>query len=106
MLSAATGRSYEAASFDRLGEKIWNLTRLFNLREGIDPSQDKLPKRFVEEALPSGPYKGHRISEEDMAYLRQDYYRLRGWDEQGRPSQETLKRLEITTEPQLSLSAE
>jgi aldehyde:ferredoxin oxidoreductase len=60
----------------------------------------------VEEALPSGPYKGHRISEEDMAYLRQDYYRLRGWDEQGRPTAETLERLEITTEPQLSLSAE
>ena len=106
MLSAATGRSYQAESLDRLGEKIWNLTRLFNLREGIDPSQDRLPKRFVEEPLPSGPYKGHRISEEDMAYLRQDYYRLRGWDEQGRPARETLERLEIKTEPQFSLSVE
>jgi aldehyde:ferredoxin oxidoreductase len=93
LLNAATGQSLPAETFERIGEKIWNLTRLFNLREGISPAEDSLPRRFVEEPLPSGPFKGHRITEDDMAALRGDYYRLRGWDQEGRPRQETIERL-------------
>lgn len=104
MANAAAGLDLEAASFDRIGERIWNLTRLFNLREGIDPSQDTLPRRFVREPLPSGPYKGHRISEEDMQYMLSDYYALRGWTEEGRPREDTLRRLGISDEPRFTLS--
>jgi len=95
LLSAATGRSADEALFDEVGERIWNLTRLFNLREGIDYTQDRLPARFVNEPLPSGPAKGHRISEEDMNYLRSDYYKARGWDEKGVPTGTTLERLAL-----------
>lgn len=95
LLSAATGQTFSADVFDRLGERIWNLTRQFNLREGLDPAEDTLPKRFVQEPLPSGPYKGHHISQEDMAALKKDYYSLRGWDEQGRPTQDTLKQVGV-----------
>ncbi len=104
MANAAAGLDLTASSFDRLGERIWNLTRLFNLREGLDPSQDTLPRRFVKEPLPSGPYKGHRISEEDMQYMRSDYYALRGWTEEGRPREDTLQRLGISGEPRFTLS--
>jgi aldehyde:ferredoxin oxidoreductase len=93
LLSAATGKKYEAPFFDALGERIWNQTRLFNNREGFDPSHDRLPRRFVEEPLPGGPHAGRRVSEEDMNFLRADYYRVRGWDERGRPTAETLGRL-------------
>lgn len=93
LLTAATGRRVDAGFFSELGERIWNQTRLFNLREGFRPEDDRLPRRFVEEALPSGPHKGQRISEEDMTAMRADYYQVRGWDEQGRPTEQTLKKL-------------
>jgi aldehyde:ferredoxin oxidoreductase len=93
LLTAATGRRVEPDFFDTLGERIWNQTRLFNLREGFRPADDRLPRRFVEEALPSGPHKGQRISEADMACMRADYYRVRGWDDHGRPTPASLERL-------------
>lgn len=93
MLNAATGSTVDADYFNLLGERIWNQTRLFNLREGLTAEDDRLPKRFVNEALPGGPHRGKRISEEDMKYMREDYYRVRGWDRQGRPTAETLERL-------------
>ncbi|MFO7803786.1 MAG: aldehyde ferredoxin oxidoreductase family protein [Desulfovermiculus sp.] len=99
LLSAATGQTFSADVFDRLGERIWNLTRQFNLREGLDPAEDTLPRRFVQEPLPSGPYKGHHISQEDMAALKKDYYSLRGWDEQGGPTQDTLKQVGVQDLP-------
>ncbi|MEA1967650.1 MAG: aldehyde ferredoxin oxidoreductase family protein [Thermodesulfobacteriota bacterium] len=95
MLCAATGKDFKENIFDIVGERIWNLTRLFNLREGMDVSDEKLPPRFVNEPLPDGPHKGERISEQDMAYMKEDYYRARGWDKNGTPANETLKRLGI-----------
>ncbi|WP_045222516.1 aldehyde ferredoxin oxidoreductase family protein [Desulfonatronum thioautotrophicum] len=98
LLNAATGRNVEASFFDELGRRIWNTTRLFNLREGMDISHERLPRRFVEEPLPSGPHKGHRITEEDMRTLLADYYRVRDWDAQGRPTKESLGRFGVVTE--------
>ena len=95
LYNAATGRSISADYFDEVGERIWNLTRLFNLREGMDPSKERLPSRFVKEALPDGPSRGHRFTEEDMEYMMRDYYSVRGWDPAGTPEEETLKRLKI-----------
>lgn len=104
LLSAATGKKVSEGLFDEVGERIWNLTRLFNLREGIDYTQDRLPPRFVNEPLPSGPVRGHRISEEDMNYLRSDYYKVRGWDEQGVPDAATMNRLGLKNAETFSVS--
>ncbi len=103
MLSAATGLQITDTFINELGERIWNQTRLFNLREGIDHTQDRLPNRFVNEPLPSGPHKGHRISEADMDFLRNDYYKIRGWDSKGQPSADTLKRLGLHDRQAISL---
>lgn len=86
LFKAATGRSVAEDFFSTLGERIWNLTRLFNLREGLTADQDRLPRRIVDEPLPSGPHKGRRISEADCATMLADYYRVRGWDSDGRPT--------------------
>jgi aldehyde:ferredoxin oxidoreductase len=104
LLSAATGRKVKPAFFDELGERVWNQTRLFNNREGFDCVQDRLPKRFVVEPLPSGPHKGHRITEEDMNYLRVDYYKVRGWDKMGKPKPETLKRVGLNKDLEFSIN--
>lgn len=95
MLSSATGRQYSANVFQETGERIWNLVRLFNLAQGIDTSKDTLPRRFVKEPLPDGPGKGHMISKKDMAYMKHEYYKTRGWDDKGVPLDKTLKRLRI-----------
>lgn len=95
LLSAATGREVEEALFTEAGERIWTLTRQFNLAQGMDPAADTLPRRFVKEALPDGPAKGHRISQSDMTVMRSQYYAARGWDETGIPTPATLKRLNL-----------
>ncbi len=72
------------SSKDALRQKaaaIATLTREFNLREGLRPEQDKLPKRLHREALPTG----QALTEEEMEIMLQDYYRLRGWDALGSP---------------------
>ena len=95
LLSAATGAPFTPEMIHETGERIWNLVRLFNLMQGIDASHDTLPRRFVKEVLPDGPAAGHRISERDMLYMKQEYYHIRGWNEEGVPLHETLKRLRI-----------
>ncbi|HCY87698.1 MAG TPA: aldehyde ferredoxin oxidoreductase [Desulfobacteraceae bacterium] len=96
MLSAAVGREITARDILETGERIWSLTRMFNIAQGLDTSQDTLPKRFIKEPLPDGPAKGHRITKDDMATMLQEYYQVRGWDTKGIPTEETLARLNLT----------
>ncbi|MFP4128387.1 MAG: aldehyde ferredoxin oxidoreductase family protein [Desulfonatronovibrio sp.] len=103
LFNAATGNNIREADFDLLGERIWNTTRIFNLREGMDVKDERLPRRFVEEPLPSGPYKGHKISRDDMKYMLQDYYRIRGWNKNGVPTRETLDKTGVVLDKKFSL---
>ncbi|WP_028575537.1 aldehyde ferredoxin oxidoreductase family protein [Desulfonatronovibrio hydrogenovorans] len=103
LLNAAAGTDVDGSFFNHLGERIWNTTRLFNIREGMDTSDEKLPRRFVEEPLKSGPYKGHRISQKDMKYLIQDYYKIRGWDEKGLPARDILEKTGVPLDRSFSL---
>jgi aldehyde:ferredoxin oxidoreductase len=77
------------------GERIWNLTRLFNLREGVEP--DSLPVKLYHErhAHDSGPSAGRAIGEKVFAESMDEYYRLRGWDEHGVPGEEKLAALGV-----------
>ncbi len=92
LLNNATGFAYSTEEMMKAGERIWNLERVFNLKAGIDPSQDTLPKRLLEEPIEEGPNKGkvHRLSE-----LLPEYYDIRGWDKTGIPTDEKLKDLAI-----------
>ncbi len=65
-----------------IAKRITDNTRLFNLREGLTPEDDKLPKRFSKQVIPEA---GKIISEQDMQLLLQNYYKARGWDENGVP---------------------
>ena len=101
MLEAATGETWNVDKLMLLGERVWNQIRLFNLREGFTRADDTLPKRFTEEPLPEGPYRGERIPLEDLDRLLDDYYAVRGWDSEGRPTEEKLKALGIDQLPAL-----
>lgn len=103
MLKAATGREWSQDELILLGERVWNQIRLFNLREGFTRSDDTLPKRFMEEPLPSGPHKGHMITREILDHLLDDYYTARGWSREGTPTAARLKQLSITDGPNNSL---
>jgi aldehyde:ferredoxin oxidoreductase len=78
------------------GERVNNLVRLFNLREGLTADQDSLPARFTSEPLPDGPRRGATVEVGEMV---QTYYKLRGWTDDGRPTREVLDRLDIGAEP-------
>ncbi len=93
LLNPATGIEYSEESILAAGERIWNLERLFNLREGLGRDDDSLPPRLTGEPMPEGPAKGQVVELEEM--LR-EYYLLRGWDEQGRPTRARLAQLGLT----------
>jgi len=95
MLNAATGFSYTPESYIIAGERIWNTTRMFNVREGITALDDVLPKRFSKEPMPEGPAKGQIVSEELLEQAKAEYYNLRGWNLNGIPKDETLHRLRL-----------
>ncbi len=90
LLSRVTGEPLDARQLLKMGERIWNLERLFNLREGFTNNDDRLPPRFSQEALPRGHSKGQVV---DLEPLLEEYYRLRGWDREGVPTEEKLKEL-------------
>ncbi|MCG3223105.1 MAG: aldehyde ferredoxin oxidoreductase C-terminal domain-containing protein, partial [Candidatus Heimdallarchaeota archaeon] len=91
-----TGMELNAEDLMRIGERIYNLERLFNLREGIGKEQDRLPKRFTDEPLPEGPAKGQVV---ELDKMLPDYYKLRGWDwETGYPTKEKLRELGLLEE--------
>ncbi len=73
-----------------MGERIWNLERQFNMAAGLTAKDDTLPKRLLEEPTKAGPAKG-RVTELDK--MLPEYYRIRGWSEEGVPTRETLDRL-------------
>jgi aldehyde:ferredoxin oxidoreductase len=92
LLSRATGVTYKPEELLLVGERIWNLERLFNLREGFTREDDTLPKRLLEDPHDAGSTKGQVVELERMLT---EYYRFRGWDEQGRPTPRKLAQLGI-----------
>ncbi|MFP4148739.1 MAG: aldehyde ferredoxin oxidoreductase C-terminal domain-containing protein, partial [Nitriliruptoraceae bacterium] len=75
-----------------VGERIWTLTRLFNVREGISRADDELPPT-LREPLDSGPNAGQAVDRERFEAMLDAYYRRRGWGADGRPARPTVERL-------------
>ena len=80
-LHLVTGLHIDQDFLEKVAVNIVNMTRKFNLQEGLKPEDDRLPKRFHKEALPSGK----SFSAEEMESMLKDYYQIRGWDETGIP---------------------
>jgi len=90
-----TGRDMDAGGLEATGERIVNLERLYNLREGLRPSDDNLPERYLNEPLDGGPAAGRVVP---LGPMIAEYYHERGWDpETGAPSAKTLERLGLTS---------
>lgn len=75
--TAVTGVEATGEQLMRVGERLTNLERCFNIREGLQKSDDGLPDRFTKEALPEGASKGQVVN---IGPMIDKYYELRGWD--------------------------
>lgn len=90
------GYDLDTDDLQHMGERVWNLVRLFNVREGFDRSDDKLPERLRKPLERGGPAEGNTVTEEEFETMLDEYYELRGWSSDGIPTEETLERLDIT----------
>ncbi len=90
-LHLATGLKMKTAEFIKLGERSYNLERLYSLREGLSGKDDTLPDRLTK--TPQDPSKPDTVVPLDKMLPR--YYKTRGWDAQGIPTKKTLQRLNI-----------
>jgi len=93
MINAVTGWSLNLGEVEKLGERIYNLERAFNCREGVSRKDDHLPFRTSHQPIPSGPSRGMYSPPEEFNSLLDEYYQMRGWDKNGIPTAEKLKEL-------------
>ena len=91
LLTAVTGIEFSKEELLRIGERIWALARLFNLREGFSFKDDALPPK-LSRPLSEGPIAG-RIP--PISEMLAEYYAVRGWDSEGKPTNELIERLSL-----------
>ena len=103
MLTALSGTRFTADDLMRVGERVWNMERLYNLREGFTDKDDTLPPRLLQEPVAAGPSEGYVVKLKPML---EEYYEFRGWDKHGVPMLPRLKFLGLDTLPNLRLPEE
>ena len=91
-VDAACDGNWSPDKMLEVGERIWNMERVFNMRAGFTAKDDNLPPRLVNEAAQTGPAKG---LVNGLAKMLPEYYQLRGWTVDGVPTNETLSRLAV-----------
>lgn len=92
-LTAITRFDYTVANLIDRGNKIYNMERIYNIDSGIKQDQDTLPPRFLKEPLEEGFSKGKTVPINNML---EEYYRVRGWDSNGVPTEKLLKELNLS----------
>ena len=99
MFQTGVGWDMDAAEVMKAGERIWNLQRIYNLREGETRKDAIFHKRFLKEKLPEGPAKGMVIDKKKVDRMLDDYYAERGWDrKEGIPTKKKIKELGLEEE--------
>jgi aldehyde:ferredoxin oxidoreductase len=96
-IEATTGFRYAEEDLWEAADRIETTIRLFNLGAGLTRADDTLPARILEEPLPDGPAQGQLFGHEGLETMKDEYYALRGWDNEGVPLPETLDRYGISS---------
>jgi len=101
LIQLATGMKLSKAQLMDIGERIYTVERLFNLREGFSRKDDSLPERYFKEPTPIGlpAARNKKIDRKKFNKMLDEYYELHGWDNNGIPTMETLKKLHLDKEP-------
>jgi aldehyde:ferredoxin oxidoreductase len=92
VLEAVTGRDFSPELME-IGARIYTLERMILNREGVRRKDDLLPERVTKEVIPSGPTKGRILTKDMYARMLDEYYEARGWDSDGVPTPETIRKL-------------
>jgi len=95
LVNAATGHGYTVEGLKQVGERVWTVERLFNLREGLSRKDDTLPDRLFTMPIHDGPSKGAVVNRDDFEKELSEYYAIWGWTPEGVPKPESLVRLGI-----------
>jgi len=95
LIATVTGWDFTYEEYKKTGERIYNLERVFHIREGLARADDSLPRRFLEEPMPEGPAQGIVFDPQKFDMLLDAYYKLRGWDKNGKPTPAKLKELSL-----------
>jgi aldehyde:ferredoxin oxidoreductase len=90
MMNLTTGAGYTPEEVMQAADRVYTLERMFLIKAGSGPEWDTLPYRMLHEPLPDGPAKGKVV---ELDKMLPDFYKERGWDEKGYPTQEKLASL-------------
>jgi aldehyde:ferredoxin oxidoreductase len=92
LLSAVIGQDISSEEYLKIGERIWNIERIYNNREGFSSKDDTLPDRIINEPFKAGHSKNRKV---DLETMIKEYYSIRGWTSDGIPTTTKLKELRI-----------
>jgi aldehyde:ferredoxin oxidoreductase len=95
MIKSVTGWDLTVEEIMEVGRRRLDLFRVFNAREGLGRKDDKLPKKFFKQLTGTGPTAGFALTHEEVDSAIDHYYKLAGWNSDGAPTRETLKKHEI-----------
>ena len=95
MMEMVTASGLNDSDLLKVGERVFNLERLFNIRAGLTGQDDTLPRRMLEEPLVGGRAAGQV---NHLPEMLSEYRELRGWDEQGNPLAQRLADLGLADE--------
>lgn len=96
ILNCVTGWNIEIEDLRTIGERIYNLERLINVKRGLSRKDDVLPYRVMNEPIPDGPAKGRYVPREELDRMLDRYYEIRGWNAEGIPTEGKLRELGLT----------
>ncbi len=98
MLYAVTGLKLSPGEMEHCAERVINIERMFNIREGLGREHDTLPKRYFDETSKGGALDGQKIDRRRFEQMLDEYYEFHGWGIDGNPTEETLDRLGLDSE--------
>lgn len=93
VVNLVTGWDVDVPELEQIGERVYNLERLINVRRGVSRKDDILPYRVMNEPIPDGPSQGRYCPKNELDTMLDRYYELRGWTRDGVPSDAKLKEL-------------
>lgn len=96
LTASVTGWNIDSEDLLHIGERIVNVERLFNLTNGADAGDDRISRRFIEEAMNEGPAAGRTV---ELEHMVKEFYHAMGWDVTGHPSEEKLTALGLVEFP-------
>lgn len=90
MYSLVTGIPLTTEELIIAGERVWNMEKAYNIREGWTRKDDSLPPRVFNDPIPDGDAKGAKLTKEEFDFMLDDYYAARGWTRNGMPTKKKL----------------